>query len=149
MANYSAEEIRAFKLKDVLNSRMSALKASATNNEGHKAKSVEVIREADEYYEWLRQDQDLFVTGKDGSTIVGEHTDEPVVVGSRAPQSQLPEPTLAQKKVIDAIAGKLGLLQADLLLKTRILEWAKAVHGQDSYPTKAESVDTFINWYNN
>ena len=134
MANYSAEEIRAFKLKDILNSRMSALKASATNNEGNAVSAEDMLIEADAYYKWVRQDQDDVGTP---DTSLGSDT---------GTLGQVPEPTLAQKKVIDAIAGKLGKTQADPQLKARILKWAEEVHGQQSYPTKLDSVDVFINW---
>jgi hypothetical protein len=141
MANYSATEIRAFKLKDILNSRMSALKASATLYDGvgcdlgHTTDTV--LADADKYFEWLRQDQDKPDVGPTPDTSLGSDTGTTL--------GQVPEPTLQQKKVIDAIAGKLGKVQADL--KSHILDWANETHGQRSYPTKLDSVDTFINWY--
>jgi len=140
MGNYSKEEIRAFKLKDIMNCRMSALKAAATNNEGKGKKAETLKKEADIYYEWLRQDQ------KDvGGTVDTSLGSEP----AGTTLGQLPEPTLAQKKVLDAIAAKFGKVQADPQLKSHILAWAKEVYGQQSYPTKVESVETFLKWFNN
>ncbi len=135
MANYSAEEIRAFKLKDILNSRMSALKAAATNNEGLGKAKEEIQEEADYYFEKLRQDQG----------IVSKPSKESDVVLNN---QQLPEPTLAQKKVLDAIAGKQNKTQVDPQLKADVLRWAEETHGQRAYPTKLGSVETFLKWFN-
>jgi len=143
MANYSQGEIRAFKLKDIMNCRQSALKAATTNNEGKSKKTESLKKEADEYYIWLRQDQDSF--------IIGEHTNEKVGVGNQAPnnEQQLPEPTLVQKKVLDAISEKAFDGTITIAIKIKVLNWAEEVYGQRSYPTKLDSVDKFINWNNN
>ena len=58
---------------------------------------------------------------------------------------QLPEPTLAQKKVLDSIQEKAGISWE--VLCSKVLEWAEQIHGQRSYPTKLNSVETFLKWY--
>lgn len=138
MGNYSQEEIRAFKLKDIMNCRMSALKAAATNLEGQGVSKAEVVKQADTFYSWLRQDQDVPDEFDKAREIEQEHNNR-----------QLPVPTQAQKKVIDVIAGTLGLVQADPKLLGNILAWAKEVHGNYGYPTQLSSVDEYINWQHN
>ena len=143
MGKYTTEEIRAFKLKDILNSRMSALKAAATIYEstgcdlGHPTDTV--LADADKYFKWLRQDQDVD-TKPEPSTGLGNTPG--------ATLGQLPEPTLQQKKVLDAIAGKQNKTQVDSQLKSDVLNWAEETHGQRSYPTKLDSVETFLKWFN-
>jgi len=145
MGKYSAEEIRAFKLKDILNCRMSALKASATNNEG-KGKKAEVLKkEADVYYGWLRQDQD---TVPEPSKKPDEYDKAREIEQQVTQNKQLPEPTLQQKKVLDAICEK-APNHAKHVIHGAVLKWAEAVHGQRSYPTKLESVETFLKWFDN
>lgn len=142
--SYTEKEIRAFKLKDILNSRMSALKAAATNNEGKGKKAETLKKEADEYYTWLRQDQDT----------VPEPSKEPdaVPLGNTpgATLGQLPEPTLQQKKVLDKIWAEIEAPDKHWCLnqlKEKVLRWAEKTHGQRSYPTKLESVETFLKWF--
>lgn len=142
MANWSAEEIRAFKLKDVMNCRMSALKAAATNNEGKGISAAYMMGEATVYFAWLRQDQDVD-TKPEPSTSTDLGNTPGTTLG------QLPEPTLAQKKVLDAISEKVFDGTITIAVKTKVLNWAEEVYGQRSYPTKLNSVDEFINWYNN
>ena len=60
---------------------------------------------------------------------------------------QLPEPTLQQKKVLDAIMDKGIVCDYDTFRK-QVLNWAEETHGQRSYPTKLESVETFFKWFN-
>lgn len=144
MGNYSTEEIRAFKLKDILNSRMSALKAASLLWEGsgkdlgHPAITT-VKNAADEFYTWLRQGQDV------------DTKPEPSIGLGNTPGAtlgQLPEPTLTQKKVLDAIAGKQNKTQVDPQLKADVLRWAEETHNIRSYPTKLDSVEKFIEWNN-
>jgi len=143
MGQYTPEEIRAFKLKDILNCRMSALKAASVIYDGtgcDLGHPVDIIlSDADKYYEWLRQGQD----------DVGSITNTTLTLSNTpgATLGQLPEPTLAQKKVLGAIAGMLGKAQADIQLKTDVLRWAEETYKQRSYPTKQDSISIFLKWY--
>lgn len=54
----------------------------------------------------------------------------------------IPEPTAAQKKIVDEINRQVGKdVRAD------ILNWAEKMVGKRIYPAKSESVDKFIQWY--
>jgi len=53
MPKYSKEEVEAFKKKDQLNARQSALKAASINNEGGQKPAKSIIKEAELYYDWL------------------------------------------------------------------------------------------------
>lgn len=138
MANYSEQEIRAFKLKDIMNCRMSALKAAATNNEGLGKTKEKIQEEADYYFKKLRQDQDV---------VQSDKYDKAREIEKEVTEKQLPEPTLAQKKVLDAISEKAFDGTMTIAIKTKVLNWAEEVHGQRSYPTKLDSVETFLKWY--
>lgn len=141
MAKYTTEEIRAFKLKDIMNCRQSALKAAATIYEstgcdlGHPVDTV--LADADKYFKWLRQDQDV------------DTKPEPSIGLGNTPGAtlgQLPEPTLAQKKVLDAISEKAFDGTMTIAIKAKVLDWAEKVYGQRNYPTKVSSVDLFMKW---
>jgi len=144
MSNYSEQEIRAFKKKDLLNSRMSALKAASivfeASNMGYKG----ILAEADKLYEWLQQDQDAVVADMKPS-----NTKEPDYDVDTKKSEVLPEPTLAQKKVLDAIAQELtgngDACDMDKL-KSKVLGWAEEVHGDRRYPNNASSVEAFLTW---
>ena len=151
---YSDAEIRAFAERDKRIVRQSSLKVAAdiVFFIGISENVVLSVKEiAQQLTNWVYEkpnSKDLFVAGKDGSMIVGEQTDEKVTIGNRAPTlGQLPEPTLQQKKVLDVIAGKQNKTQVDPQLKFDVLRWAKATHGQQSYPTKLDSVETFLKWF--
>ena len=137
MGKYTTEEIKAFKLKDILNSRMSALKATATNNEGKGKKADAIKKEADEYFKWLRQDQDTDRPNKCptlGSAPAGTVLE------------QLPEPTLQQSKILKGIYSRFpGVSEEEI--KRATLKWATEIYGVNKYPTKSESVDLFSGWY--
>lgn len=75
-----------WKNKDMLNSRMSAIKAASLILEGTSWGTEDVLKQADEYYKWITQDQPW--------------SNEPVTV--------TPTPTAKQKKLLEAVAKKLG-----------------------------------------
>lgn len=74
--------------KDMLNSRMSALKAASFILEGSMWSGEDVKKQADEYYEWLTQDQNWTISEV------------------KQPKAT---PTLKQKELLEAIAKKLGI----------------------------------------
>lgn len=57
MPEYTEADRKAFRLKDILNTRMSSLKAASVNNEGTSKTAEQILKEAEEYYNWLHQDQ--------------------------------------------------------------------------------------------
>ena len=141
MAKYTPEEIRAFKLKDIMNCRQSALKAAATIYEstgcdlGHPTDTV--LADADKYFKWLRQDQDVD-TKPEPSTGLGDTPG--------ATLGQLPEPTLQQSKILKGIYSRFpGVSEEEI--KRATLKWATEIYGVNKYPTKSESVDLFSGWY--
>jgi len=127
MANYTKEEIEAFKKKDQMNCRQSALKAASLVFEGTGCDLVNptktVLDDAKEYYAWLY----------------------PTVDAEPAKSADvLPTPTAAQKKVLDAIQDKTGI-EWDILRKV-VLQWAKEIHKISKYPENLSSVTEFIKW---
>lgn len=56
----------------------------------------------------------------------------------------LPTPTLAQKKVLDAIKEKIQQLG----IEQDVLDWAEEVHKVRKYPESVKSVEAFIKWHN-
>ena len=151
MNSYSAEDKQAFKLKDILNTRMSAIKAAATNHEGQGVSTEVIVQEADVYFFWLYQDQEIKVPEKPKvktvvSTEIVQH--DLTVISNEA---ELPTPTLEQQKVLTLIAAKLNLRQDNDFafngIKKSVLLWAKEVSGKEIYPTKESSVDKFITWF--
>lgn len=145
MGNYSQEEIRAFAEKDRRIVRQSSLKV-ATDIVLHiedivTEKTVLKVKEiAQELTDWVyEKDQDDDIGGTCPTLGSGP---------AGITLEQLPVPTSQQKKMLDIIAGKQNKTQIDDQLKTDVLRWAEEVYGQWSYPTKLDSVDTFINWYN-
>lgn len=132
LAKYTDEEIRAFQLKDILNCRFSALKAASINNESKGIDPELLKKEADSYYTWLRQDQD------EVKSI------EPKNESAKSKSEVLPEPTLVQKKVINAVCKDLGVDDGDDVRK-RILSWVEKNYNKRVYPTKLESVSKIVN----
>jgi len=131
--NYSAEDKKAFRLKDILNSRMSALKAASTDHEGQGVGPDVITKEADIYFAWLNTEQTPLEAPKP--------TKKPVK--KEAKPASPPAPQLEEKKVLDAVAEKLGVPEDDEL-RTRVREW---VHGQVqkyAYPKKMASVDKIV-----
>jgi len=132
---YTAEDKRAFKLKDYLNARMSALKAASVNYEGKGVPVAELEHMADSHFKWLFQDQD--------SMIIGERTDKPTTAGSRAPTStSLPTPTAAQAKVLSKIAAE---LKVDVeTIKSKVLDIAEKDYNIRKFPENMSSVAAFV-----
>lgn len=140
--NYSKEQLEAFKRKDMLNSRMSALKAVSLLFEGLGASEMNLAEydlrgEADVFYAWLTQDQD-WAKEKDVSNPLEQSQPE-----------QLPLPTAKQQSVVNAICNKLAKQKGSSVdtskVKTAILDIAEKEYGVRSYPSKKESVDFFVN----
>lgn len=144
MGKYTADEIRAFKLKDILNSKMSALKAASVNNEGKGKSSGDIKAEAEAYYQWLREEQ-----GDTGSAHPPD-IDSPGTLGNAPAGAVLGNETLTlqQKAVMDNIRDKCiyYALPTDNL-QAMVLTWAEKEKGRREYPTKVSSVDEFIRWY--
>ncbi len=136
MGNYSKEEIAAFGRKDLLNSRMSAVKATSVNFEGKSASFKEFKEFADDVFSWVQQDQ------LNTSPI-------PKVKGV------LPTPTADQKKVLDAITAE--LFNVDKIwddinyIQKQVLRYSTEVAGVDkpTYPTNLASVDKIVEWIQN
>ena len=146
---YSDAEIQAFKEKDRRIVRQSSLKVAADLViAADKGKSnlatlnLATQTVAQELTDWV------YEKGQDGDTKPEPNTNTGLGNTPGATLGQLPEPTLAQKKVLDAIWAKIGTENEPAQLKEKVLQWAEETHGQRSYPAKLDSVDKFINWYN-
>lgn len=156
MANYSESEIRAFKKKDLLNSRMSALKAVSVIHEGSAKKAKTVLKEADEYFDWVQQDQTVsepkgYHTPDEDSESKKQETETapPSDTQKSIDSSTLPKPNLAQKKVLDVISDRLGARtqQEKVMIVKSVLRWSFAVHdGSKVLPSRMSSVDEFLAW---
>jgi len=136
MSQYTEEDKKAFKLKDLLNSKMSALKAASIINEGNSTISVkEVLEQTQGYFEWL-------IAGQDFSDL--KSSKEPTAKKEINKKSTLPAPNLAQKKVLDYVAKQLNLEVNDEL-KQDVLNYIEKEFGKRIYPGKKESIENFIN----
>ncbi len=121
MGNYSEEDKKAFRLKDQLYCRQSALKAASINNEGKSIPAKDMLVEAQEYYDWLYPVTDV----------------EPV-----KGVDVLPTPTVAQAKVLSKIAAE---LKVDVeTIKSKVLDYAEKNFNLRKYPENVNSVDTFV-----
>ncbi len=131
MGNYSKEEIAAFGRKDLLNSRMSAVKATSVNFEGESVTSPSFLVFADEVFRWVQQDQ---------------LNTSPI---PEVKSGVLPTPTANQKKVLDAIDNKVDLPRLEL--HARVLRFSTEVAGVEkaTYPTNLASVDKIVEWIQN
>lgn len=141
---YSNAEIKAFAERDRRIVRQSSLKVAADlviaadNGKSDLAVlNLATQTVAQELTDWVYE-QD---------TTPSDEPDKAREPKKEMSEKQLPEPTLAQKKVLDRIAGKQNKTQADPQLKTDVLDWAEETHGQRSYPTKLESVEIFLKWH--
>ena len=137
MANYSKEEIAAFNRKDLLNSRMSAVKATSVNFEG-KEVDFELFKEfSDKVFDWIRQDQQD-TSGK---------SPLPDVEGDSL---SLPTPTTEQKKVLDAIMDNTSYADVNDWdqMCTKVLKYSTEVAGLKvaTYPKSMDSVDNIVNY---
>lgn len=121
MANYTKDEIAAFKKKDQMNCRQSALKAASINNEGKGVSSKDMLVEAQEYYDWLYPVADA----------------EPV-----KGVDVLPTPTAAQAKVLSKIAAELK--QDVETIKPKVLDYAEKNYNMRKYPENVDSVNVFV-----
>jgi len=137
--NYSAEDKKAFRLKDILNSRMSAIKAATIVNEGSGKPVEDVVKEADVYFAWLMQEQ---------PPLDGE-APKPTAKPKAAPKKKVtqsvlpPAPQLEEKKVLDAVAEKLGVPE-DNELRVRVREWVFKQVGKEAYPRRMDSVSKIV-----
>jgi hypothetical protein len=127
---YTEEDKRAFKLKDYLNARMSALKAASVNYEGKGVPVAELEHMADSHFKWLFQDQD--------SMIIGERTDKLTIASNIV----LPIPTAKQQKVLEKIAGELK--QDVENIKSGVLDFAEKNFNMRKYPENVDSVNVFV-----
>lgn len=125
---YTEEDKKAFKLKDMLNSRMSAIKAASLNNEGKGVPAKDMLAEANKYYTWLYP-QVI------DDVIMSHLHNEPV-------NTSLPTPTAAQQKVLTKIAAELKM---DVeTIKPKVLDFAEKNFSLRKYPENVDSVDTFV-----
>ena len=138
MANiYSAEDKLAFKRKDLLNSKMSSLKAASLINEGNlEIKPKQILKEAQKYFDWLIQEQDFSDIKVDKGAKKSNPKNTKII----------PTPTLAQKKVLDIIQQKSGLGSVELY--PLILEWSLTIPNvkNPAYPQNESSVELFMKW---
>lgn len=118
---YSEEDKKAFKLKDQLNSRMSAIKAASLNNEGKGISADNMLVEADKYYAWLYPNS---------------------TPSEEVKSNVLPTPTAIQKKVLDAIQDKTGI-EWDIMCK-QVLDIAEKNYNVRKYPENLNSVSAFV-----
>lgn len=132
MANYTPEEIAAFNRKDLLNSRMSAAKATSINFEGKAVNEEMFLAFSDKVFAWIRQDQ----------------LDEQPMPETK--QEILPTPTPDQQKVLENIYMKLAWTGGDTwnVLKEKVLQFSTDVAGckTATYPVSLDSVDKIVNW---
>ena len=141
MGNYSVEEIAAFGRKDLLNSRMSAVKATSVNFEGKSASFKEFKDFADKLFSWVQQDQ-LAASGM------------PEVKGDVQKSGVIPTPTADQKKVLDVIIKRLRdddyIWDRDFIYE-KVLLYSTAVVSVEkpTYPTNLASVDKICKWIQN
>lgn len=120
MANYTEEDKRAFKLKDQMNCRQSALKAASVNNEGKGISAEDMLAESDKYYAWLY----------------------PQEIEEKPAKTTLPTPTAAQAKVLSKIAKGLDKKVEDI--KGDVLDFAEKNFNIRKYPENVNSVDIFV-----
>ncbi len=136
MGNYSKEEIAAFRRKDLLNSRMSAVKATSVNFEGKSASFKEFKDFADDVFGWVQQDQL-------GTSAIPE-----------VKSGVLPTPTADQEKVIlaiDVVLQNNNFFISVEELQRQVLRYSTEVAGQlkPTYPTNLASVDKIVEWIQN
>lgn len=142
MPNYTKEEIAAFGRKDLLNSRMSAVKATSVNFESKSVSFKEFKEFADDVFSWVQQDQL-------SASPIPKVADEVKVKGG-----VLPTPTADQKLVLDAI--DVALINNDFFisldeLSKQVLRFSTKVAGVDkaTYPTNLASVGKIVEWIQN
>lgn len=133
MANYTKEEIAAFKKKDQMNCRQSALKAASLIFEGAGCDMANptktVLDDAKEYYAWLYPQEDNKPAAGTASNI------------------SLPTPTAVQAKVLEKIAEDLHAAGTKLdieVIKLRVLDFAEVEYKMRKYPENMGSVETFV-----
>lgn len=132
--NYSAEDKKAFRLKDILNSRMSAIKAATVVNEATGKTVEEIVADADVYFAWLMQEQ---------PPLDGGAPPKDTKKTTKKDKSVPPAPQLEEKKVLDAVAEKLGVPEDDAL-RTRVREWVFKQVDKEAYPRRMDSVDKIV-----
>jgi len=121
MSQYTEEDKEAFRKKDILNARMSALKAVASNHEGKEFGDIQFRSEADLYFKWLTQDQD-WSNGKEISGGSNSNVNSGNIV--------CPTPTKVQLEWLKKIEDKYNFTKEQV--------WAKC----GKYPgNKDESVE--------
>jgi hypothetical protein len=103
MSNYSEEDKIAFRMKDILNARMSALKAASLLYEGKSEPSSNVENVAGRFFTWLSKDQNWSKQDVDSSINFDDSSCVPVTN-----VSTVPTPTLIQQGWLDKIKTKHG-----------------------------------------
>lgn len=96
MAKYTDEEIKGFERKDMLNSRMSAIKAISTVCEGTNISEDELLKRADKIFDWIAQDQTWEIPNTLTAKTLKNSEDGNVT----------PVPTVKQKEWLDRIQDK-------------------------------------------
>lgn len=131
--SYTEEDKRSFRLKDLLNSKQSSLKAASIVNEGNNTITVkEILEQAQGYFEWLTAEQNF------------SDLNNPPEKESSPKKEFIPAPTLEQKKVLDYIAEQLKVELNDKL-KKEVLNWVEKKYNKKGlYPTKIETAKLFI-----
>lgn len=136
---YTPEELAAFKRKDILSAKQSAVKATSMVLEGTNTDVKEFLAYAEKVRKWLWEDQEIDEPKKE--TKKAEANSET--------SSDYPTPTVAQKKILDVICERVGKTESEVY--PRVLEWSKTVakDGKPTYPQKEASIEKFIEWNSN
>jgi hypothetical protein len=149
---YTPEELAAFRRKDKLFARQTSLNAAAAINEGKGSKPATVIKQADEYFEYLMKDQlsDEEANKEAKKAAKNYGTKRDAKKKSSAKESDVvPVPSsLNQKKVMDKIAEKVGAKteQEVIALRKSVLAWVKEEFDGNQYPSKESSIEKYLSW---
>jgi len=143
MPEYTEADRAAFRLKDMLNARMSALKAASVNNEGTSKTATKLLKEADEYYGWLNQDQSEAVRHRGlNSDVINKHNIAQNDEKKKSPT--IPAPNPQQAKILGLAAKKLqDNASADEVVNyKKLCNYVFAAYGK--YPTNEKSVEKIL-----
>ena len=153
---YSSEEIKAFKKKDKLNARMSALKAASIIYEG-KAISFEKLEEyVNKVYTWVFQDQEeVDVTEEYTNAFIGEKAGDDLEYKKEKALSELydiwhksakamglPLPTDQQCVILETIYDIYKQQTKKKVSEGKLLRQIRLTHG--AYPVLESSIQIVL-----
>lgn len=138
---YTEEDKQAFRLKDYLNSRMSAVKATSVIFEGKAVEFKEFQTFAEKVLNWLWEGQ-----GEPPCPLVQEQNNQGTKKVKKAVAVDFPVPTAAQENILNQIA-KITNLPLDKV-KEHTLDYAKNVLKLSNpiYPAMPASVEPIVNY---